>query len=199
MIGYILKGPFIALLVLVLLVGVGAGAGALVYSNLGNSVNDAGVRGYEEGYSTGYNEGLKEGSEAGYQEGSKVGLLEASGEEKSDVSKEGYYFLYNPTYDEMLLSLTKGQLNSAKDILDFAEANGMRAAYVRVPIAREAREGRVYLYQLVGFDTVDRGFVIIEPRSHRGVKVEVGQSYSRLNGFPVSPYDDTITSVTVVW
>jgi hypothetical protein len=60
-------------------------------------------------------------------------------------------------------------------------------------------ERMVYLYHLIGFETTDRGFVVIRPRTHEEVKVEVGQSYSGLNGFPSPAYDDTITKITIVW
>jgi len=110
-----------------------------------------------------------------------------------------FYFLYNPSYDEILTILSESHLYSAQEILDYSRANGIRAAYVRAPIARPAPDGRIYLYQLVAFETVDRGLVIIEPRSHREVKVAVGASYSLLNYFPQSPFDDTITKVTFVW
>ena len=81
----------------------------------------------------------------------------------------------------------------------YAEANGMRAAYVRVQIARPAEEGKVWVYRLVAFATVDKGFVIIEPGSHKVVKVEVGERFRELNGFSALPYDDTITEVTIIW
>ncbi len=194
-----LKGLFISFLVILAFIGVGVGAGFIIYNNLVNNVDSAQVRGYDEGYSQGYEEGLSMGNEAGYQDGSKAALREADGLDVSHLNQEGYYFLYNPTYEEMLMSLTRGELNSAKDILEYTKANGIRAAYVRAPIAREAKAGRVYLFQLVAFETVDKGLIIIEPRSHREVKLEVGKSYSELNGFPASSYDDTITSVTVVW
>ena len=196
---YLLKGLFITFLILAALVGMGIGVGALISFNLDKSVDASHERGYEEGYSKGYEEGIKKGNEAGYQAGSKLGYIEAGGADVSLIKEEGYYFLYNPTYDEVMSTLNKSEIDSAQKILDYAKANGIRAAYVRVPIARQASEGRVYLYQLVAFETVDKGLVIIEPRSHREVKVEVGKSYSQLNGFPISPYDDTITRVTVVW
>jgi len=199
MAGYLLKGLLITLLVVLAFVGVGAGAGFLIYNNLTNNVDTAQERGYEEGYAQGYEEGLSMGNEAGYQEGSKAALIEARGIDTSLVDSEAYYFLYNPTYEEMLMTLTRGEMISASEILEYAKDNGIRAAYVRVPIAREARVGRVFLYQLVAFETVDKGLVIIEPRSYREVKVEVGKSYSKLNGFPPSPYNDTITKVTIVW
>ena len=57
----------------------------------------------------------------------------------------------------------------------------------------------VYVLHLVAFETVDRGFVIIEPWSKREVRVAEGGSYSELNGFDIPEYDDTITKITVVW
>ena len=199
MISYIFRGLLITFAILLAFLGVGFGVGAITYKNLISGLDNAQARGYEEGYVQGYDQGVIEGNEAGYQEGSKSALVETKGADASLVDDKGYYFLYNPTYNEVMMALTEANLTTAKDILDYAKANGMRAAYVRVPIAREARPGRVYLYQLVAFDTVDKGFIIVEPASHRDVKVEVGKSYSRLNGFPPSSFDDTITKVTVVW
>ena len=195
---YLLKGLTLAFLVIGVLVGAGFGVSALISANLNKDVNIAREQGYSEGYYKGYDEGLIKGNEAGYQAGSKLGYVAAGGEAAS-INETGYYFLYNPSYDEITSTLARSELDSAQQILDYAKANGIRAAYVRVPIAREASEGRVYLYQLVAFETVDKGMIIIEPRSHREVKVEAGKSYSALNGFPASSFDDTITKVTIVW
>src|SRR3990170_1172706 len=196
---YLLKGLSIALLIIAALVGAGFGVSAISSANLNNNVNTAREQGYTEGYSKGYYEGLNKGNEAGYQSGSKLGYVAAGGADASSINETGYYFMYNPTYQEITSTLAGSEMDSAQQILDYAKANGIRAAYVRVPIAREASEGRVYLYQLVAFETVDKGMIMIEPRSLREVKVEVGKSYSVLNGFPASTYDDTITKVTVVW
>jgi hypothetical protein len=196
---YLLKGLLIAALVIGGLVGASFGVSALISANLNKNVNAARNQGYTAGYSEGYNEGLVKGNEAGYQQGSKLGYITAGGAGASSINQTGYYFLYNPTYNEIMTTLYGSEMNSAQQVLDYAKANGIRAAYVRVPIAREATEGRVYLYQLVAFETVDKGMIIVEPASHREVKVEVGKSYSALNGFPASPFDDTITKVTVVW
>ena len=177
----------------------GIGISAAISASLDKTVNRANTQGFNEGYSKGYDEGLKQGGEAGYQAGSKLGYVAAGGPGAGSINETGFYFLYNPTYDEVMTALGKSEMGSAQAILDYAKVNGVRAAYVRVPIARPATEGRVYLYQLVAFETVDKGLIMIEPRSHREVKAEVGKSYSQLNGFPASPYDDTITKVTVVW
>ena len=196
---YLLRGLLIAFLVVAALVGAGFGVSVLISANLNKNVNIASAQGYTEGYAKGYHEGLINGSESGYQAGSKLGYIAAGGANAGSINETGYYFLYNPTYDEIISTLAKSEMDSAQQILDYAKSNGIRAAYVRVPIAREASEGRVYLYQLVAFETVDKGLIIIEPRSQREVKVEVGKRYSVLNGFPASPYDDTITKVTIVW
>jgi hypothetical protein len=193
-----MKGLIITLIVIVALIGVGIGVSAHVYTNLINGVATAHESGFGEGYAQGYEDGFKEGSEAGYQEGSRVGYAKEKGVDSSnDVA--AYYFLYNPTYGEVQELLVEAGAGSAKEIHDYAESNGIRAAYVRCPIAREAPKGMVYLYQLVAFETVDRGLIIVEPWSHREVKVEVGESYSKLNGFPASPYDDAVTKMTIVW
>jgi len=194
-----MKGLIITLMVIMALIGVGVGVSTHIYTNLTNGVATARESGFEEGYAQGYEDGFKEGTEAGYQEGSKVGYTQEKGVDSSSDNLEAYYFLYNPTYDEVQKLLVEAGAGSAKEIHDYAESNGIRAAYVRCPIAREAPKGMVYLYQLVAFETVDRGLVIIEPWSQREVKVEVGESYSRLNGFPASPYDDAVTKMTIVW
>lgn len=194
-----MKGLLITLIVIVVLIGVGIGVGSHIYTSLIDSVATARELGFEEGYGQGYEDGFKEGSEAGYQEGSRVVYAKDEGVDGGSNNVAGYYFLYNPTYDELQELLVDAETGSAKEIHDYAEINGIRAGYVRCPIARKAPKGMVYLYQLVAFETVDRGLLIIEPWSHREVKVEVGQSYSQLNGFPDSPYNDTVTKMTIVW
>jgi len=196
---YLLKGLLITFLILVVLTGIGVGTGVLVSAKLNNTVVNARQNGFEQGYFKGRSDGFQLGSEAGYQAGSKKGYIDAGGPNANTVTQPGYYFVYNPSYDEVMTTLGQNELYTAQAILDYAKSNGIRAAYVRVPIARPASEGRIYLYQLVSFDTVDKGMIIVEPRSHREVKVEVGKSYSQLNGFPISDYDDTITKVTTVW
>ncbi|MFC1948997.1 hypothetical protein ACFLW0_02355 [Chloroflexota bacterium] len=193
-----MKGLIITLGIILAFIGAGIGGSAYIYIDLNNSIAAADSSGYEEGYTQGYFQGQKDGSETGYQEGTMVGYAEGGGE-SSGANITGAYFIYNPTYSEMLDILGQDEMNTAKEIHDYAVVNGVRVAYVRCPIAREAREGRVYLYQLVAFETVDRGLIIIEPKSHREVKVEVGKSYSELNDFPSPDYDDTVTKMTIVW
>jgi len=194
-----MKGLIKTTIIIVALIVIGTGASAILYSKFTNSLAAAHEQGQEEGYAQGYVAGLEEGNRVGYQEGSKVGYAKSNRADGGSSSGAGFYFLYNPTYDEMREILAEGKMGSAKEIHDHAEADGIRVAYVRCPIARKAAEGRIYIYQLVAFETVDKGLIIIEPWSHREVKVEVGRGYRELNSFPPVSYDDTITKISIVW
>jgi len=201
-----MKGLIRTTIILAVLIVVGIGVSAIVYIDIHKQLAAAHEDGIEEGYAQGYEDGLGAGNQAGYQEGSKVGYTKSSEGDHASSNETGFYFLYNPTYAEVKAilaereqTLTEGEKDSAKKIHDYAEANGIRSAYVRCPIAREAREGMVYIYELVAFETVDKGLIIIEPWTHKEVSVEVGKRYSELNGRPTKPYDDTITKITIVW
>ena len=114
----------------------------------------------------------KGGSRLGYQEGSKIGYTRSNEGDPGSSNETGFYFLYNPTYDEareMLAereqTLAGDERNSAKKTHDYAEANGIRSAYIRSQIARKTAEGMVYLYELVAFETADKGLIFIEPQT----------------------------------
>jgi voltage-gated potassium channel Kch len=193
-----MRGLIKATIVIALIILVGTVASVILTIDLGNKISVAREGGYEAGHEEGFVEGFQDGTVSGYQKGSRAGYAFATGVGISD-NLAGFYFSYDPYYDELKDILTEAGSGSAKEIHDYAEANGIRAAYVRCQIAREARPGRVYLYELVGFETVDRGLVIVEPSTQREVAVEVGQSYRELNGRPLKDYDDTITKITIVW
>ena len=194
-----MKGLVRTLIIMAVLIAVGVGASAVVHNDLNDRLANAHERGFKKGLAQGYEEGWQEGSEVGYQEGSKVGYIRGDGGVFDSSYIRGLHFVYNPTYEELLEVLADGGMGSAKEVIDYAEVNGIQAVYVRCQIARKAAEGMVYIHELVGFETVDKGFIIIEPWSHKAVKVEIGRSYSEVNGFPISPYDDTITKITIVW
>lgn len=194
-----MKGLIRTIIIMTVLIIVGLGTSAFIYADLVNRLATAHERGGEDGYDQGYLVGLQEGSWVGYQEGSKIGYVNGNEGDQDSSDGTGFYFVYNPTYDEVREILAEGEIGSTREIHDYAEANGIRAAYVRVKIARQAAEGKIWVYRLVAFETVDHGLIIIEPWSHEEVKVEVGKRYRELNGFPTSLYDDTITKITIVW
>ena len=193
-----MKGLIKTSIIIAVLIVVGIITSIIITSNLSNRVAANRERGFEEGRTQGYEASFREGGRAGYQEGSKIGYEMSRDKDISDFG-EGFYFTYNPTYDEVQAILAESKKTTATEINYYAETNGIRTAYVRCQIARKAAEGMVYIYHLVAFETVDKGLIIIEPRSHKEVKVEVGKRYSELNGFPTPPYDDTITKITIVW
>jgi len=193
-----MKGLIKTSIIVAVLIVVGIITSIIITSNLSNRVAATHEHGFEEGHTQGYEAGFREGGRAGYQEGSKIGYEMSQDKDISDLG-EGFYFTYNPTYDEVQAILAESKKTTATEINYYAEANGIRTAYVRCQIARKAAEGMVCVYHLVAFETVDRGFIIIEPRLYKEVKVEVGKRYSELNGFPTPPYDDTITKITIIW
>jgi len=196
-----MKGLIKTSIIIAALIGVGIVASIIITSNLTNRVPAAHEHGFEEGRTQGYEAGFREGDRAGFQEGSKIGY--EKGREGYDSYNgdygTGFYFTYNPTYDELQAILAESNETTAIEINNFAEANGIRTAYVRCQIARKTVERTVYVYHVVAFETVDRGFIIIRPRSLEEIEVEIGKSYSELNGFPTPSYDDTITKITIVW
>ncbi|MBA7542466.1 hypothetical protein ES705_34787 [subsurface metagenome] len=193
-----MKGLIKISIIIAALIGVGTLTSILITSNLSNRVAATHEYAFEEGRTQGYEVGFREGSRAGYQDGSKIGYEMSQDKDISD-EETGFYFTYNPTYDELQAILAESNKTTAMEINYYAGANGIRTAYVRCQIARKTTERMVHIYHLVAFETVDRGFIIIRPRSHEEVKVEVGKSYSELNGFPTPSYDDTITKITIVW
>ena len=195
-----MRGLIRTIIIIAVFIAVGIGASIVLTSDLNNRVADARERGLEEGQARGSEEGWQDGSRVGYQEGSKIGYVSGRYGYYSYSSHygKGFYFAYNPTYNEVQEILAEVEEGSAGKIHDYAETNGIRAAYARCQIARKAAEGMVYVYELVVFETVDKGLIIIDPWLHQEVEVELGQRYSTLNGFPPPAYDDTITKKTIV-
>lgn len=195
----LLKGLTKTILLIAAIISICLIASIIVYTNLSDRVAQAYEQGYKEGQAEGYSTGRQEGSRAGYQKGSKTGYSIASQGYYSGNQGKDFYFVYNPTYQEVQEILAGSNAHSASELHEYAEANGIRIAYVRCQIAFETTEDPVYVYHLVAFETVDRGFIIIEPWSYQEVKLATGKSYSEMNGLPPPGYDDTIVQVRTIW
>ena len=194
-----MRGLLISLSVILVMTAVGLGSSTLVHLHLTSSLASARSNGLTEGNNAGYEEGLIDGSIAGYQAGSKAGYNAMSQGNGTVNETKGFYFLYNPTYSDVLKMLADTDLDSLDKFIDYAASNGIRIAYVRTQSVPVDSAGNVYLYDLVGFDTVDNGFVVIDPGLHRQVQGKVGESYSGMNGLPAPDYKDIIGKVTVIW
>lgn len=155
------------------------------------------TKGFQEGEDKGYTEGYREGQQVGYQSGYDVGLKE---------SLAGSSIRRNPTYQEMKEFLVqdgtdsktyiKGQYvcsDFATDVNNNAEAKGIRCAVV------ELRYPNDFAHAIVAFETTDKGLIFIEPQFDKEVAAEVGQSYSRTNGYDPPPYSDVISRILIAW
>ncbi|MFC1920282.1 hypothetical protein ACFLYQ_00990 [Chloroflexota bacterium] len=194
-----MKGLLVSLLVVIIITAFGFGASIVLHLNLTEDMKTARESGLDEGYYDGYEKGLIEGSIAGYQDGSKLGYQTSSFASADSEDRQDYFFIYNPTYMEVQEILNQDELSSAQEVIDYSVINGIRAAYVRCQTIPNEPKGRIYLYEFVGFETVDKGFIVIDPELHLEIQVEQGKSYSTLNNLPAASHDDTMDKVTIVW
>jgi len=194
-----MRGLIRTTIIIVVLIAIGFGTSILITTDLNSRMAATSRRGFEEGYVEGYEEGLQEGGIDGYQEGSKAGFGEVVREDYDVGPETGFYFLYNPTYDEVQEILAEDTSGSAREINNSAEARGIRAAYVRCRISTLEAEGKIYLLELVAFETVDEGFIFIEPSSHQEVELGIGRYYSELNRFSSLKYDGIISDIKIIW
>jgi len=193
-----MKGLIKTSIIIAALIVVGVVTSIIITNNLSNTVAAACERGFEEGRTQGYEAGFHEGGKAGYQEGSKIGYESGREEYYSYNNNEetGSYFTYNPAYNEVQAILAESNKTSAVEINYYAEANGIRTAYVRCQIARKTTERMVHIYHLVAFETVDRGF-IIRPRSDREVSLVIGKRFPwhSVGAVSVLSYHDPIVEI----
>ena len=159
-------------------------------------------QGYDQTYEAGYQEGHSEAYEKGYDKGYEIGL--GSGSKEVMASRVG---LHNPTYKEMIEFLGQDKTDSnpfirgeyvcfdfAAELNNNAEANGIRAAYVRI----RAKE---WGHAVVAFETADRGLVFIEPQSDKDVNLVMGEPYpwQQVGASRPANYDDAIVEIQVIW
>ncbi|GAJ00677.1 unnamed protein product, partial [marine sediment metagenome] len=159
--------------------------------------------GYAQIYDVGYQEAYYgEAYDKGYDKGYKIGLETGSTEGVATRVE-----LYNPTHKEMkeflagnktdLNPFIKGEyvcFNFAAELNNNAEANGIRAAYVRI---RAEKWG----HALVAFETTDRGIVFIEPQSDREVELAIGEPFPWYSVGAVSPLTsyDSLVEIQIIW
>ena len=194
-----MSGLIKVVIIVIVLIAAGFGVSVAVTTDLNARVADTAGRGLEEGLVLGSEAGWQEGTRDGYQEGGRIGYEEAIGEDRDDTTEDGFYFLYNPTYAEVQQILLEDTSGSARTINDYAETHGIRTAYVRCRLVSTDGDGKTYVLALLGFETVDEGFVFFEARSHREVKLEFGKLYSEVNKSSVLKHDGIISSIRIIW
>jgi len=159
-------------------------------------------QGYSKTYDVGYQEAYKEAYDKGFVKAFEIRL--------ENVAKEGLATrveLSNPSYKELREFLAQDKTDSnpfisgeyvcfdyAAELNNNADANGIRAAYVRIRCQEWA-------HAVVAFETVDRGLVFIEPQSDKEVELTVGRPYPwQLSGaYRSSLYNDPIVEIQILW
>ena len=83
----------------------------------------------------------------------------------------------------------------SKGINNEFEEGGIRTGFVWVNFAEGGGMGA----SLIAFKTVDKGYIFIEPISHREVVPEVGKRFSELMGESYQGFDDTMIRIKIIW
>jgi hypothetical protein len=168
---------------------------------------DGYAAGEEKGYATGYASGVNTGTQQGYSEGEQAGY------DKGLLDGFGHgYTIKDPTWAEVLDFLASDKTDEkpynldiyvcshyTKDVCNNAEAAGIRCAAIELRYV--SGQGHV----IVGFNTIDRGFVCFEPQTDEQAKPVVGIKYYTTiipkpgYYYPPPPQDDTIQDMVVIW
>ena len=158
--------------------------------------------GYAETFEVAYQGARDEAYERGYDKGYEISLGSDSREQVSRLVET-----HNPAYSELVEFLAADKTDSKPFIdgeyvcFDFtaelnnnADANGIRAAYVRI-------RGDEWSHAVVAFETVDRGLVFIEPQSDMEVKLVTGKPYPWRQVGATSPlgYLEAIVEIQLIW
>ena len=191
------------------------GLAALVFisyiSTIGGIYSDKVQAAYEDSYDSGYaqtydvayQEAYGEAYDKGYDKGYEIGLETGSGKGVASRRIE----LSNPAYREMKEFLAGDETDSqpyikgeyvcndfAAQLDNNAEADGIRAAYVRI-------RSENWWHAVVAFETLDRGIIFIEPQSDRVVKPVIGEPFPwhLVGKANPSGYLDPIVEILIMW
>lgn len=160
-------------------------------------------QGFAQTYDIAYQGAYERAFDIGYDKGYEIGLRDGSSAPVAAARVE----LRNPTYKELREFLANDKTDSnqyisgeyvcfefATQVNNNAEANGIRAAYVRLRFENWA-------HAVVAFETADRGLVFIEPQSDREVELVAGKPYPWLTSGAIrtTKYNDAIIEMQVIW
>ena len=189
------------IIVLDIIIYIGA-TGGTFSKEIVAAYDDGYDQGYAQTYNGGYQEAYSEAYNKGYDKGYEIGLEIAPKEEVATRVE-----LRNPTDEELREFLAHDKTDSnlfiegeyvcfdfAAELNNNAEANGIRAAYVRIRF-------KEWAHAVVAFETVDRGLIFIEPQSDKEVELVVGKPYPwqwAVTG-RLTDYSETIVEIQIIW
>ena len=154
---------------------------------------------FETGYEAGYADGQKdleravaESHEQGLKEGHTAALEEYDCLLKRPSYNEAVAFLEKDNSNLLMgncLTLTESVNNNAKEQGIWSQA-----------VFFNYYTGSSYgFHAIVAFDTTDKGLVYFEPQFDDEVQVTLGKSFSQMNSYRESSFDDTIMDIVVIW
>ena len=194
----LLLGGLVALDILVYI----SATGSTFSEKVASAYTDGYDKGYAQNYEVAYQEAHSEAYEKGYDKGLEIGLRVGSRERVATRVE-----LRKPTYKELREFLAQDKTDSnpfirgeyvcfdfAAELNNNAEANGNRAAYVRI-------HSKEWGHAVVAFETVDRGLIFVEPQSDKDVELVIGQPYPWQASGADRPtkYDDPVDRIQIIW
>lgn len=177
--------------------------GTTFSEQIATAYNDGYKKAYASSFSTGYQDAYSQAYQKGYSKGYQIGLSIGPKEETSNRVE-----LIKPAFTELKEFLAQDETNLnpfipgeyvcfhyAADLNNNAEANGIRAAYVRI-------HTKNWAHALVAFETADRGLIFIEPQSDRKVTLTTGKPYPwhQAGAYPLTgDLNDPIVEIQIIW
>ncbi len=176
--------------------------GSTFAEEVANAFSDSYDEAYQKTFDIGYEKGYSEAYDKGFGKGYEVGLSYILEDKVGDFVE-----LRNPTHSELREFLAADETNTNQfvsgeyvcydfvaELVNNAEAAGIRAAYVRI-------RSKNWAHAIAGFETVDRGLIFIEPQSDKEVTIEIGQPYPWWQAGAASPTEQqsALTEIQIIW
>ncbi len=126
-----------------------------------------------------------------------LNFLDENKSKLEEYKKGNEYELHNPFFQEVEKFINNYSLKSTKEGIDTAKNKGLRCAYVQVIMSE-----KLYMYNLIGFNTIDKGMIYYEIGNERIVYPEIGKKYKNCiinNNKNFSTFNDTIIDIIHIW
>jgi len=110
--------------------------------------------------------------------------------------KGSNYVLHDPFYSEALSYLNSSTDKSSDEVINQAKNEGIRCALVLIRVVKES-----ITYELIAFDTIDKGMKYFEIGTNYKVVPRINESYVDcvINHYSFNLYNDTITDIITIW
>jgi len=107
------------------------------------------------------------------------------------------YTLHDPFYNEVIEFLQSNVSSNLLQTLENAKKIGIRSALVEIIMSEE-----LYLKDIIGFDTMDKGLCFFEFQTGYQVYPQIGKKYNDCvegNPYKITYFNDTIVDILTIW